>query len=277
MRKITSYICSNCGKICLDNKKDKFIHLRNCECGKEIESEELYPTFNALNFISISKTLYDNCKDADRENNKNLISAIQKENMNISQNELTKYILLYEKVLQGFEENNVRIFNEIEDEFEKAMIKQYKCDYDTIDFIIASFQVFYKNRFRKPFVIMVSSSIEMLFNDFFETIIELIVGESGAKIFKEKYRYASVNECVDICSAFLGHSLKDEMNSISTGFYDEWNELRKNRNSIVHSNNKYITKKRADDIKNLIDKSIYVFSNLKSNFYKGKYDEKAND
>lgn len=58
------------------------------------------------------------------------------------------------------------------------------------------------------------------------------------------------------------------MNRYSGNFYDKWSELRRVRNSIIHSNNRYITKIKITKINKLIVDSLKVFSELKGEIYK---------
>jgi hypothetical protein len=131
--------------------------------------------------------------------------------------------------------------------------------------VLASFN---KNYIRKPYIIIVASLIEQLFEDYFTEAISMRLSENGKKVFLDKYDTAGIQSAIDIVDSFLDESLHDTMDKYSKGFYEKWNDLRKLRNSIIHSNSKYITKIKVSKIHKLVKESCLVFLNLKSEIYK---------
>lgn len=134
--------------------------------------------------------------------------------------------------------------------------------------IFSAIKVFGKNYFRKPYVIIVASLIEQLFNNYFRTVVSTKLTGKGQKIFLDKYETAGIQSAIDIIDSFLDESLYDKMNRYSEGFYDKWAELRRIRNSIIHSNNRYITKVKISQIDKLIIESLNIFSELKGEIYR---------
>lgn len=271
---MSKYICPYCGNIYTQQ-----IKFECPSCNKNVDSNHLYPPFNALNFIATSNELYTNCKAKDKEikdiifqtltnKQKNPNGIYTTETLNLSKDDLSKIIKIYEDVNSKYKDNEISQFNNINDEFEDKLIKKYNFSCDTIDCIISALKVWGKNRLRKPFVIMVASTIEMLFNDYFSLLLKTKLGDKGSSIILNEYKYSSIKSCIEISNAFLDTSLEDEMNNINRGFFDRWSTLRDDRNNIVHSNNKYISMSRTHQIYKLLNESSDVFANLKSNVYK---------
>lgn len=261
---MSGFICSNCGYI--GKNFDKNMEIRDkCLCGKVIEVKEFYPGFDAINFISTSNELYNSCKSIDKKNKISICNSLnQLHNANITTSDVTTYITKYESILSKYQDSNPELHLKASDEFEDYILKKYKFGVQ----LQARISLYWKNPMRKPFVIMVSSAIELLFNDFFKLLLEWKLGERGANIILDKYKYSGIQECINICDAFTNIPLKKQMENIKPGFFDSWETLRKDRNAIVHSNSKYITMNRANNINKLISESEEVFSKLKSNIYK---------
>lgn len=117
---------------------------------------------------------------------------------------------------------------------------------------------------------MLASLIEQLFNDYFTELINLKLSSFGSEVFLAKYNTAGIQSVIDITDSFLDEPQKKQMDKFSNGFFDRWATLRNLRNSIIHSNNKYITKIKLSNMNKLIKESYTVFSQLKSNLYKEK-------
>ena len=73
---------------------------------------------------------------------------------------------------------------------------------------------------------------------------------------------------IDIIDSFLDESLSKKMDKYSNGFFDRWTSLRKLRNDIIHSNSTYVSKNKISKINNMIEESLLIFLNLKSEIYK---------
>lgn len=269
------YICPFCGKINQKNhykdyENDSIEELLNkkdfCTCGNLIEIEYSYPILQAQDLVLTVEELYNICKEKDKSNYLEMKKLLKKIDVIVSDNDLIKYIDLFESVKSKYKDNKPEYYNVISDEYENKMFSKYSTDYNIIDAILSSSWVCLRNKFRKPLIIMIASIVEILFNDYFSLIVYKKLGDRGGKELLSKYEYAGINECMDICNAFLDQPLKIKMDSIMSGFYDKWATLRYDRNSIVHDNTKYISKKRISDLYNLISNSILVFSNLKSQY-----------
>jgi hypothetical protein len=263
------FICHFCGNINKDFKNSDEIIEREakCVCGKEILMEHSYPLLQAQDLILTAKYLYNMCKDIDKENRIKMQGYLKSEKVDITDEDLIKYITLYESIRSSYVDNKRDFFNDIDDEFEKKVRSKYNTDFDIIDAFIACTRVFLRNKFRKTFIIVIASSIEMLFNDYFKDLISKKLGNEGGKFFLSRYDYSGIQECIDICSAFVEKPVKEMMDNVSQGFYDRWSTLRKERNSIVHDNTKYVSRERTNAVYKLIEESVQVFSNLKSKLY----------
>lgn len=76
--------------------------------------------------------------------------------------------------------------------------------------IFSAIKVFGKNNFRKPYVIIVASLIEQLFNDYFRTVVSTKLTGKGQKIFLDKYETAGIQSAIDIIDSFLDESLYEK-------------------------------------------------------------------
>ena len=117
-----------------------------------------------------------------------------------------------------------------------------------------------RNQFRKAYIIMLASLIEQLFNDYFTELINFKLSSFGSEVFLAKYNTAGIQSVIDITDSFLDEPLKKQMDKFLNGF-DRWASLRNLRNSIIHSNNKYITKIKISTVNKLIEESYTVFAN----------------
>lgn len=262
---MNKFVCSECGNRGeIKSESDK-----TCLCGKLIEVEELYPSLDATSFIGTAIELYDSCKSTAKVNKLKIYDLLSKEKgINISMDDVTNYIELYEKQLNKHSDNKLSNISSALDGFEDSLGSMHNYDDTTISeikFLIANKWV---NRLRKPFVIMAASSIEMLFNDYFKLLLKYKLGEKGANLLLDKYKTSGIQECISICNVFINTSLKEEIDAIKPAFFDKWQSLRNDRNGIIHSNNKYISMKRTHDIEKLLNESIEIFWNLKSNILK---------
>ena len=65
--KSSEIICPKCGEICLINFKDYKIRLHNCKNGHNIENI-LFDEYNKTQKIDLSKIIYDDCKNKNKNN-----------------------------------------------------------------------------------------------------------------------------------------------------------------------------------------------------------------
>lgn len=261
------FICKECGNIQDYNEKKGTIELTCEACNASMDWKNSFPPLNALDLINTSKILLELSRKRDKQNLEEQYQFIlNEEKYTINKTILDKYKNQYEKMLEKYPNNDDTFWLEISDGYEEELCKIM--DDEQAITISSSLQVFNKNYYRKPYIIIVASLIEQLFNDYFKIVICSSLSEYGSKIFLEKYNTAGIQSALDIVESFLNESLRDKMDKYSKGFYDKWTSLRVLRNSIIHSNNKYITKIKVSEINKLIDDSLLVFSKLKSEIYK---------
>jgi len=175
----------------------------------------------------------------------------------------------YEKLCEEYKDNDDSFWLEIVDRFEDSI-----CDNMEPNQVIAissAIHVFKGNYFRKPFIVMVASIIEQLFNNYFEEVVNISLSENGKKVFMDKYYTLGIQSSIDIIGSFLDESLHAKMDKYSKGFYDKWAGLRVLRNNIIHSNSKYISKNKLSQINKLIEESYIIFAKMKSELYTNCY------
>jgi hypothetical protein len=261
------FICNKCGNIQEYNEKQGTSELKCKVCNVSMDWKNSFPPLSALDFINTSRDLLELCKKCDKENLENQYHFIQKdEKYIIDKTTLDKYKNHYEKMLERYPDNDDTFWLKISDDYEEDLCKIM--DSEQAITIYSALRVFNKNYYRKPYIIIVASLIEQLFSDYFRTVVSNRLLEHGSKIFIEKYDTAGIQSSIDIVESFLDESLHNKMDRYVKGFYDKWANLRILRNSIIHSNNKYITKIKVSQINKLIEESLIVFSNLKSEIYK---------
>jgi len=267
------FICKKCGDMQeLDNEKGT--HNLKCNaCSMSMSWGNKFPSLNAIDFINTSKRLFESAKNCDKDNLNMLYDLmlkgkddILKGKYNIDTTSLNAYVNQYEKHLEKYPDNDDTVWFERADSFIDTLCESMDLELSTAIYSVLS--MFNKNPFRKPYIIMIASLIEQLFNDYFVEVISLKLSPNGRKVFLKKYETAGVQSVIDIIDSFLDESLKNKMNKYSEGFYDRWASLRQLRNSIIHSNNKYISKIKVSNIDKLIKESYVVFLNLKSELYK---------
>ncbi len=265
------FICPHCGKISENENHDDIIARRIfCSCGHEVLMEHSYPILAAQDFVLTAGNLYDSCKFTDKENRANILKVLEHDGFNIDNSELDKYINIYEKIKEKYHDNSRKYFLDINDSFEQQSLRQ-NLALELIDEIYSLLAVYDRNKLRKPFVIIVASLLEQLFNDYFTQLVNSKLDTLGSKVFLEKYDRVGVQKCIEIVNAFTEIEFKTKMDTYSSGFFDKWASLRTLRNDIIHSNSCYISKMRISSLKKLIDESIKVFSRLKSELYSNTY------
>ncbi|MFW2500432.1 hypothetical protein [Clostridium diolis] len=269
-------ICSSCGNIISENDKNAYEFIMDlnkdrmkCKCGKLFNKTNIYPKMQVSEFLIIADELYNSCKDNDKNNRKEFINYAKENGYDFSNEEVINYLNINEAIKTKYPDNELGKHSLIDDEFENRATLKYKNKKDNIELFLIIGDIYFINKFRKSFIIMVASILEMLFNDFFKNSIEYSLGIRGGKVFLDRYDHAGVKECLDILDAFLDKPLREKMNEIENGFFDKWNTLRNERNAIIHSNSRYISIKRANDVYKMIDDGIKVFSRLNSKLYAG--------
>ncbi len=260
------FICKECGNIQEYNYEQGTIDLKCESCNSLMNWSNSFPPITAIDFMNSAKDLLQQSKNCNKENLNNQYEFIKNEGYSINKTLLDSFNNKYEKLCEEYKDNDDSFSIEIIDRFEDFLCNHMEPNQAiTISSVI---RVFKDNHFRKPFIVMVASIIEQLFNDYFEEVINVSLSENGKKVFMEKYYTAGIQSAIDISGSFLDESLRIKMDKYSKGFYDKWAGLRTFRNNIIHSNNKYISKNKVSQINKLIEESYLVFSGVKSELYK---------
>lgn len=268
----TIFLCSNCGNLLNIPKFDVIHKTIYCSCGERITVENSYPGLQANDLISSSYSIYNQYKKQDQNCKKNFKLWLRKINMTIEKNKIDVSVQIYDKIREKYKDNdrneNTIIFDELKTELSKQGFNDIQ-----IDGISSALYVSINNQMRKPFIIMCASAIEILFNDFFKCLIDCLFKVNGAKLLKQQYSKNNISQCIKIANGFLNDLLDNKTNSISKDFMNKWENLRHFRNEIIHNNSIYITNKTIEDNFQLLNESIKVFSNLKSNILSDKYND----
>ena len=267
---IYHFVCKNCGSIKEYNEEQGTKELKCDTCHELMGWKNKFPPLSALDFINTSEELLKLSKESDKENLNNRYNLINCHKYAIDKTALDTYINQYEKHLEKYPDNDDTIWLERMDRFEDILCENM--DSELAIAIVSVLASFNKNYFRKPYIIIVASLIEQLFADYFTEAISTRLSESGKRVFLGKYDTAGIQSAIEIVDSFLDESLHEKMDRYSKGFYDRWNDLRRLRNSIIHSNNKYITKIKVSQIRKLVEESCLVFLNLQSEIYKNNSD-----
>lgn len=268
------FICKKCGLITNIDEKKRFDIINKtilCNCGERITMANSYPNLDASDLRFSAEQIYKNAEKQDIDNQKNFIKFLKINKIKFSEEKIQLIIELYEKNKEIHEDNNPKIFTETFDNLEKTLLDN-NFNVIEIDAILSSLAVSMKNRMRKPFIVITVAVIEMLFNDFFDKLIEYKFDDKGIEIIKKQYSKENINKCIIIANGFFSGKLVDKANNISGDYMNRWEELRKKRNKIVHNNNLYISKNTMLETFKLLNDSINVFSNLKAELYSRKYD-----
>ena len=266
----TIFLCNKCGNILNISKFDIIHKTISCNCGERITIENSYPGLQANDLIFSADSIYNQCIEQDQKCKDKYKLWLRKTNVTIEKDKINVSIQIYDKIRENYKDNDRNENTIMFDELEKELQKQGFNDIQ-IDGISSALYVGMNNQMRKPFIIICASVIEILFNDFFNCLINCTFKDNGAKILKKQYSKIGVSQCIIIANGFLNNLLDSKVNSISKDFMSRWEKLRNFRNEIIHNNSTYITRQAVEDNFNLLNESIKVFSNLKSNILSNKY------
>lgn len=270
-----TFICNKCGEITYLTKQEEFNMIHKtilCSCGEKIAMSNSYPNLDAVDLKFSAEQIYEIADKQDIENKSNFIKILKKQKIQFDDNKIELIVNLYEKNKENFKDNIPNQFNPMYDALEKELMVNNFTIVE-IDAIISSLAVSMKNKMRKPFIVITASVIEMLFNDFFDKLIEYKFNGDGIEIIKKQYSKASISKCIVIADGFSNGKLKEKINDICDGFMENWQELITKRNKIVHNNKIYITKEMMIKTLNLLNNSINVFAKLKSTILANTYDK----
>jgi hypothetical protein len=170
------FICKNCGGIKEFNKELRTKNLKCDICHKSMGWENKFPSLSALDFINTAEKLLELSKKSDKENLDNRYNLIDYDKYAIDKTTLDKYINQYEKHLEKYPDNDDTIWLERMDKFEDILCKDIGPELAiAIVSVLASFN---KNYIRKPYIIIVASLIEQLFEDYFTEAISMRLSEN---------------------------------------------------------------------------------------------------
>lgn len=262
------FICRKCGDIKSIDLKFGTRYLKCNKCAKPMDWSNAFPPQSVIDFRDTVDSLFELSKEHDKENLDTHYDFLKNNFDKFDKTQLDKYINQYEKICERYPDNDDTLWQTIDDEFAYGIEKYMSSE--QLSSIIPAVNTCAQNQFRKAYIIMLASLIEQLFNDYFSELINLKLSSYGSKVFLAKYNTAGIQSVIDITDSFLDEPLKKQMDKFLNGFFDRWASLRNLRNSIIHSNNKYITKIKISNLNKLIKESYTVFAQLKSNLYKEK-------
>ena len=196
-------ICKKCGKI------QKFSSGKACDACHELMTwENSFPPLGALDFLNSAKDLLEQSKKCDKENLNSQYELIIKEGKcNIDKTLLDKHNNQYQRLLEKYPDSDDTVWMEIDNKFEDELCNSM-CSEQAIS-IISAIRVYSKNHFKKPYIIMVASFIEQLFNEWFRMIVSSKLTGKGQKIFLDKYETSGIQSAIEIIDAFLDERLYD--------------------------------------------------------------------
>lgn len=275
MECVRAFICNKCGEITYLTKQDEFDIIHKtilCSCGERITMSNSYPNLDAVDLKFSAEQIYEIANKQDIESKSTFIKMLKKQKIQFEDNKIELIINLYEKNKENFKDNIPKQFNQMYDALEKNLIANNFTIIES-DAIISSLAVSMKNKMRKPFIVITASVIEMLFNDFFDKLIEYKFSGAGIEIIKNQYSKVSISKCIIIADGFSNGKLKEKTNDICDSFMEDWQELITKRNKIVHNNEIYITREMMIKTLNLLNNSLNVFAQLKSAILSNTYDK----
>ena len=262
------FICRKCGDIKSIDLKFGTRYLKCNKCAKPMDWSNAFPPQSVIDFRDTVDSLFELSKKRDKEILNARYDFVKSNHPNFDKTQLDKYINQYEKICEKYPDNDDTLWQSISDEFEYEIRNDITDEQSTTIKVVMD--MYPRNQFRKAYIIMLASLIEQLFNDYFTELINCKFSSFGSEVCLAKYNTAGIQSVIDITDSFLDEPLKKQMDKFLNGFFDRWASLRNLRNSIIHSNNKYITKIKISTVNKLIEESYTVFAQLKSNLYKEK-------
>ena len=270
MQMSSIFLCNKCGKILNISKFDVIHKTIYCNCGERITIINSYPSLQANDLIFSADLIYNQCIEENKKCKDDFKLWLKKINMILEKDKINFSIQVYDNIRGKYNDNdrnkNNFIFNDLKEELSKNGFDDIQ-----IDGISSALWVSINNKMRKPFIVICASVIEILFNDFFNCLIDCLFEFNGAKIIKKQYSKSNISQCIILANGFLNNLLYDKANNISKNFMVKWQKLRNLRNYIIHNNSIYITNQDVIDNFHLLNESIIVFSKLKSNILSDKY------
>jgi|GEM_PF-3970612 len=259
--------CYECGEFnynidfALEKLKDS-IECNFCNTKNRFK-DSYYPHFTINDFKQTIREMY-------RQNKSNLAQTLKTNYEMFNLNSTSESGV----TLQGYEEiyylmdellENEKLYSidaksKVTDDLEEILIKLYPTD--TAIEIVSSLPLI-KTPYRKPLLILIASTIELLFNTYFEEVCKMEkLAKRDIPSIPLKIKHLDSNRV---------KSLKNQMDKYDEDFYLLWKQLRSNRNKIIHKNSIYISNKMIEENIQLLELSVYVFINLTSELYREYY------
>ncbi|HFJ9436004.1 hypothetical protein [Bacillus thuringiensis] len=266
-----SLFCYECGEIIGDINLNQMLDISNyeikcnfCESKKRFK-DCYYPHFSVKDFIKTIDTMYEQNKKDLTENIKSaykIFDKIKDANDNFTLEEYTKIYHILDHLLEDEVKYSIDIKSNVYANLEDTLVEMYPSDL-AIN-IVASLH-FIKTPFRKPIVILIASTIELLFNIYYKDTLRI------GKIDEHDNPFLSITGKIKYLNKNRNKSLKQHIERYDKDFYDLWDGLRIIRNKVIHSNSLYISNKMIEDYMNLLKNSITVFLNITSELYRNDY------
>ncbi|MEH6891422.1 hypothetical protein V7024_17325 [Bacillus sp. JJ864] len=266
-----SLFCYECGEIIEDRDYKQILDIFDCEieckfCGSEKRFRDCYyPHFSIKDFVKTTNKLNEqNIEDLTREIDLayKMFDDMKDANVHFTLEKYTNIYYELDLLLEDEVKYSIDIKSNVYDNLEDELVKMYPTDLAIS--IVASLH-FIKTPYRKPIVILIASTIELLFNVYYKDALRI------RKIKEHGDRFISLNRKIKYLNENSTKSLKQHIEQYDKDFYDLWDDLRKIRNKVIHSNSLYISNKMIGDYMTLLKTSVTVFLNITSELYREHY------
>lgn len=272
--KILYLFCYKCGEIIGDFNQDQVSEFikNGVECGfcknRTRFKDCYYPHFSINDFINTTNKLYEQEKrDLTEEINSayTLLNKGKDANEDFSLEEYTKIYHVLDHLLEDEVQYSIDVKSKVYDNLEDELVQIYPIK---LAIGIVNSLHFIKTSQRKPIVILIASTIELLFNVYYKDAIKI---GGIRKIKKNKALLLSLNKKIRYLDSNRTKSLKQYIKQYDKDFYILWDNLRIIRNKVIHSNSLYISNKMIEDYMTLLKASVTVFLKITSELYREHY------
>ncbi|HDR8179189.1 TPA: hypothetical protein QC076_004377 [Bacillus cereus] len=269
-----SFFCYDCGEIIekynFDTSHEKVFNGVVCKfCGAHKRLKHCYyPHFSVNDFVKTIQGLNKQNKDDLTEE---LTSAYKMLNKNAGTHEIlsledyTKIYYILDNLLENEVEYSIDVKSRVVDHLEDKLVQWYPTD---LAISIVSSLPLVNTLYRKPIVILIASTIELLFNIYYEDACTIQDIPAPSK------KFLPIPRKIAHLDSNRNTSLEQLMKQYDENFYTSWDELRTIRNKVIHKNSLYISNKMIENYMNLLELSITVFIKLTSDLYREYYKNK---
>lgn len=266
-----SFFCYECGEIIekynFDTVQEKIVDGVECTfCGAQKRLKYCYyPHFSVNDFIKTIQELYNqNKNDLTKKltSTYKIFNEIEGTHENLSLEDYTTIYHILDSLLEDEVEYSIDVKSRVIDNLEDKLVQFYPTD---LAISIVSSLPLINTPYRKPIVILIASTIELLFNVYYKDAIKI------GKIKEHSDEFLSLHRKIRYLDANRAKSLEQYIGQYDKDFYALWDDLRKIRNKVIHSNSLYISNKMIEDYMVLLKTSVTVFLNLTSELYREHY------